>query len=71
MSITLKAVDFIDKLKLDTYFVKSDDKISFTPIKLNFNERTIESIIDRLVNSNGKSYSMNDFEKNIISELDF
>lgn len=71
MSITLKVVDLIDRLNIQSYFLEKENKLQFTPIKISFDSIKIERRIESLIKVNGNSYKMNQFEKDILKELDF
>jgi hypothetical protein len=71
MSITLRIVDLIDKLKVQSFFVERNHKTYFTPINISFNQNQLEKVTDKLFNVDGNAYKMNDFEKKVLQELDF
>lgn len=71
MSITMKIVRLIDKLKLNQYFVQKDNRIYFSPIHIKFNADVIENGLDSLLKVDGKPYVADDFEKEVLKELDF
>ncbi len=71
MSITLKVIDLIDRLKVQRFFIEKNNKTYFSPIFINFNPENFEKIADHLVSSKGKPYEPNDLEKAICKELDF
>jgi hypothetical protein len=71
MSITLKIVEIIDKLRVQNYFVEKNNKTYFTPINIQLSTEHIETIIDKVFKTNGNAYKMNEFEKEILKELDF
>ena len=71
MSITLKIVDLMDKLKIQNYFVERDNRTYFTPVRIKFNSSSIESFIDKVINVDGRAYQMNELEEKVLKELDF
>lgn len=71
MSITLRIVELLDRLKVQNYFLERNNKTYFTPIKIHFNHNQIEVIADKIFKVNGKPYQMNDLEKNVLKDLDF
>jgi two-component SAPR family response regulator len=71
MSITLKVVDLLDRLNVQSYFVEKENKLQFTPIKISFDFNKFEKRFEKLTNINGNSYRMNQFEKDVLRELDF
>lgn len=71
MSITLKIVNLIDRLKLQHYFIEKNNKTYFTPINISFSEDKLESILDKVIRTKGNAYKMNDLEKEVLKELDF
>lgn len=71
MSITLKIVDLIDKLKVQHYFIEKNNNTYFRPIQIKFNASHVEEMIEKVVNVDGNTYKMNDLEKNILKDLDF
>lgn len=71
MSITLKLVDLVDRLKIQQFFIEKEDKTYFLPLKFQINGEKIESTLDRMIKVKGRSYQMNDFEKQCLEELDF
>mgnify|MGYP005708108021 FL=1 len=71
MSITLKLVDAIDKLKVQSFFVEKGDKTYFSPIHIGFDANSFENKSDKLFNVNGKPYKKNEFEEQVLKELDF
>jgi hypothetical protein len=71
MSITLKVVDLLDKLNVQSYFLEKESKLQFTPIRISFDSIKIEKVLEKLIKVNGKTYKMNQFEKDILTELDF
>ena len=71
MSITIKIVEVIDKLKLNHYFVQRNNNTYFRPITIKLNTDLIEKAVDKAVNTNGKSYKPSQLEKDVLKELDF
>lgn len=71
MSITLKIVNFLDHLKVQKFFLEQNDKVLFTPIKIELNEQFIERKLRQILSGNGKAYEMNEFERACLEELDF
>ena len=71
MSITIKVVEVIDKLRLNHYFVEKNNRTYFSPIKIRFNTVLIENLIERVINVDGKAYKPNQLERDILKELDF
>lgn len=71
MSITLRVVNFIDRLHLQNYFMEKENTLLFAPIRISLNEKILERKIDQLFKLKGKPYAINEFEKNCLKELDF
>ncbi len=71
MSITLKLVDLVDKLKIQQFFIEKEHKTYFQPFKFRINDVKIENSLDRFFKVKGNAYKMNEFEKNCLEELDF
>lgn len=71
MSITLKIVDLLDKLKVQKFFIEKNNKTYFAPIRIKLNQSQIENIADKVFKVKGNAYKMNDFEKEILEELKF
>ena len=71
MSLTMKVVEVIDKLKLDHYFIEKENAMYFSPIKIKLNTDVLEDTIDKLVSSDGKAYRPNQFERDVLKDLDF
>ncbi|MFT6633330.1 MAG: hypothetical protein ACJAS4_003300 [Bacteriovoracaceae bacterium] len=71
MSITLRVVDLLDRLKVQRFFIERNQRTYFTPIRISFNQAQLEKISDRLFKVKGNAYKMNDLEKEILEELDF
>ncbi len=71
MSITLRIVDFLDKLKVQKFFIEKDNRTYFTPIQISFNQNQLEHLSEKFLKVKGNAYKMNDFEKKILKELDF
>tara|TARA_Y100000385_G_C12963841_1_gene580940 strand:+ start:196 stop:402 length:207 start_codon:yes stop_codon:yes gene_type:complete len=68
MSITLKIVNLIDKLRLQRFFMEEDNKVM-----LNFilSPDHIEDLIDDTLKVDGKTYSPNQFEMEILKDLEW
>lgn len=71
MSITIKVVELIDKLKLNHYFVEKNNATYFRPITIKFNSDVIENVIDKVISVDGKAYKPNKMEQDVLKELDF
>lgn len=71
MSITMRIVNLIDRLKLNQYFIEREDKAYFSPIHIKINTRSIENFIDHLVKVDGRPYRPNEMEKEVIKELEY
>ena len=70
-SITLKVVDLLDRLKVQSYFVEKNDRTYFTPIHVKFDPNKLEIILDKIIKVKGNSYKMNKMEKQVLEELEF
>jgi len=68
MSITLKIVNLIDKLRLQRFFMEEDNKVM-----LNFilSPDHIEDLIDDTLKVDGKTYSPSQFEMEVLKELEW
>ena len=51
--------------------MQKDNRIYFSPIHIKFNADVIENGLDSLLNVDGKPYVADDFEKEVLKELDF
>lgn len=71
MSITLRVIQIIDRLKLQNYFVEKDDRIMFAPIRISLNEKTLERKIDKTFKLKGRPYQADEFEVSCLKDLDF
>lgn len=71
MSITLKLVNLLDKINVQNYFIEKDNKVYFSPMRININALKIEHVLDKTLKVQGNSYKMNQFEKDILEELNF
>jgi hypothetical protein len=58
-------------MKIQQLFIEKEDKLVFTPIQISLNSSKIEKAIDKVISFSGKPYKMNQFEKDILEELDF
>jgi hypothetical protein len=67
MSITLKVVSLIDKLHLQSFFMEKDNKVM---LNLSFNPSAIEDVIDDVLKVDGHAYRPNQFEIDVLSELE-
>lgn len=67
MSFTLKMISLIDKLHLQHFFMEKDNKVM---LNLTFNPEHIEEMIDEYLKVNGKNYRPNQFEIDIIKDLE-
>lgn len=70
-SITLKVVSLIDKSKVQKLFIENESSLYFAPLRIRLNTNSIESLINKVVSIDGNTYRPNQFEKNIINDLDF
>ena len=68
MSLTIKLVSLIDKLRLQSFFVQQDNKVM---LNLSINPEKIEEFIDDTFKVNGKKYQPNQLEVDVMKELDF
>lgn len=68
MSITLKVIELVDKLKLTHYFIEENNRVhlSFTE----FDPQKVEKVLNKLVPIKGEQYNPNEFELNCIRELE-
>lgn len=71
MSITLKIINIVDKLKLQNYFLEQQNRVMFMPIRLEVNEQFITEKFDQLLNTEGQPYEISDFERSCLNDLDF
>ena len=71
MSITIKIVEIVDKLKLNHYFVQKNNSTYFRPITIKLNTDLIEKAVDKVMKAKGKSYKPSQLEKDVLKELDF
>ncbi|MAX66273.1 MAG: hypothetical protein QF441_04790 [Bacteriovoracaceae bacterium] len=71
MSITLKVIDLIDKMKIQNFFVEKGNRTYFTPIQIKFDQQKFEEISDRLFRVKGKPYKISELEKSLIKDLDY
>lgn len=71
MSITMRIVEVVDKLRLNQYFVQKDNRTYFSPIHIKLNAEVIEKGIDSIIGAKGKPYKPNELEKQVLKELDF
>lgn len=67
MSITLKVVRLLDKLNLQHFFMEKDNKVM---LNLTIKPDLIEDTIDDILKVNGKAYRPNQFEIDILKELE-
>lgn len=67
MSVTLKVVSLIDKLHLQNFFMEKDNKVM---LNFSFNPSQLEDLIDDVLKVEGKSYRPNQFEIDVINELE-
>jgi hypothetical protein len=67
MGLTLKLVNLVDKLHLQKFFLEKDNQVL---LNLSFDPKKFEAIIDKLIPVDGKFYQPNEFEKEVIKELD-
>lgn len=69
MTVTMRVVNLVDKLKLQKFFVEKDNKAhlkfaEFSPAKL-------EELLDKAFKTKGRPYTPNQLEQDILKELDF
>ena len=69
MTITMRIVSLVDKLKLQKFFVEKDNKAHFKFAE--FSPARLEETIDKLLRTKGNPYQPNQFEKDCLKELDF
>ena len=67
MSITLKLVELVDRLHLQSFFMEKENKVM---LNLSFNPSRIEDVIDGLLKTKGKSYMPSRLEEDVLSELE-
>jgi len=67
MSITLKLVELVDKLRLQNFFMEKDNKVM---LNLSFDPNKIEDILDNVLPNRGQRYQPSDFEKDCIQDLE-
>lgn len=68
MSITLKMVELVDKLRLTQLFIEENNRVhlKFTE----FNPQKLEVLLDTFIKTRGKEYNPDEFELNCIRELE-
>tara|TARA_B100001971_G_C18268008_1_gene596124 strand:+ start:56902 stop:57114 length:213 start_codon:yes stop_codon:yes gene_type:complete len=68
MSITLKMVELVDKLRLTQLFIEENNRVhlKFTE----FNPQKLEVLLDAFIKTRGKEYNPDEFELNCIRELE-
>lgn len=71
MSITYKIVNVVDKLKLDHYFIEKNNITYFSPIRIQLNTDVVEKLVNSFIKVKGREYIPNQFEKDVLKELDF
>lgn len=71
MSVTLKVVNLIDKLKVQNFFVEKDNKTYFSPIHIKINADILEKSIDKVFSPKGKAYKKNELVEQMLRDLDF
>lgn len=69
-SITLKVCYLVDRLKLQSFFIEKNEKVVFTPIHIQINIEKIEKLTDFVLSAKGRPYQANQFEKDILAELE-
>lgn len=67
MSITLKVVSLIDKLHLQNFFMEKDNKVM---LNLTIRPDHIEEVIDDVLKVDGNAYCPNQFEIDVLKELE-
>jgi hypothetical protein len=69
MHLTMKVVNLVDRLHLNELFDEGSNEVMLNLIK--FNPKKLEAIIDKLIQTDGKTYDPNELEKRVLKELDF
>ena len=67
MSITIKVVNWVDKLKLQNFFVEKDNRVI---LNLSFNPEKVERLLDKVLPVHGRAYQPNQFELDCLNELE-
>lgn len=68
MSVTLRVVNLVDKLRLQSFFVEQNNVVNFTLAK--FKPDSVEKIIDKLLPTKGRKYKPSHLEIEAIRELE-
>lgn len=69
MTITMRVVNLVDKLRLQNFFIEKDNKVHLKFVE--FSPARVEEALDNIFRTKGKKYKPNDFEKEVLRELDF
>ena len=69
MTLTMRVVNLVDKLRLQKFFVEKDNKAHLKFVE--FSPARIEEALDKIIRTKGKAYRPNQFEKDCLKELDF
>jgi hypothetical protein len=67
MSITLKLVELVDKLHLQSFFMEKENKVM---LNIKFDPSRFEDLINRVLPTKGHSYKPNQFELDVLDELE-
>ena len=67
MSLTIKLVSLIDKLHLQSFFIEKENRVM---INFSINPSKIEEFIDDHIKVDGKKYEPNQFELDVLAELE-
>ncbi len=69
MTITMRVVNLVDKLRLQSFFIEKDNKVHLKFVE--FSPTRIEEALDKIFRTKGKAYTPNQLEKEVLRELDF
>lgn len=69
MTLTMRIVNLVDKLRLQNLFVEENNR---THLKLmEFSPAKLEEALDKVLRTKGKSYRPSNFERDVLEDLDF
>lgn len=69
MNPTQKVIELVDKLKLQQLFVEKNNRVYFTPLRINPSK--LEKRINNFLSVKGRAYKKNDLEESLLRDLDF
>ena len=69
MTLTMRVVNLVDKLRLQKFFVEKDNKAHLKFVE--FSPARVEDPLDKVIRTKGQAYRPNQFEKDCLKELDF